>query len=227
MANYPIQPTGRQFPMNLWLIKEEEFDQFTYTGGKVIYIVEEPAPRYRTHPAIITAGALLPPIDAIQAELNGNIFESTALYDQYLKSQEADMYVSIMIAAGIKRIPIGIMFGKDELEMQFPKMFIDHLYRMYGMVIGVQNQVPSYILEEAMPYDLAKLYCMNIIDYPTFMELHPKLPICDIVLSKMILEVNPYVKDKSLVSYMEYFENAKNRIQDNKGRFLYDPMVAI
>ena len=33
MANYP---------MGIWVINEDEFEEFTYTGGKVIYIVEEP-----------------------------------------------------------------------------------------------------------------------------------------------------------------------------------------
>ena len=56
MANYP---------MNIWVISEDEFDEFTFTGGKVIYIVEEPELRFTTHPAIITAGSLLPPFEAI------------------------------------------------------------------------------------------------------------------------------------------------------------------
>ena len=132
MANYP---------MNIWLINEDEFDHFTFTGGKVIYIAEEPAPRFKTHPAIITAGALLPPFEAIQMELDGNIIEAYMTYERYLMSEEADMYVSIIIAAALKQIPIGIMFGRDEINMQFPKLFIDFLFKAYGLVIGVNNKL--------------------------------------------------------------------------------------
>ena len=82
------------YPMNIWVISEQEFDEFTFTGGKVVYIVEEPDPKYSSHPAIVTAGALLPPVDAIRAELDGSIFESNAIYEQYLQREEADPYIS-------------------------------------------------------------------------------------------------------------------------------------
>lgn len=214
-------------PMNIWVITEEEFDQFTFTGGKVVYIVEEPAPRFKAHPAIITAGALLPPVDAIHAELDGNIHMSMAIYESYLMSEEADTYVSILIAAAIKQIPIGIMFGRDELNMQFPKMFIDFLYKAYGLVLGIKDKIYPYIVEEAMPSNLAKLYCMNIIDYPTFMEKHPPLPISPAVLSKMAIEVNPLVRNKNLDGYLEYFEHIKMATSKNGGRLPIDPMVPV
>lgn len=216
MANYPS---------NIWIVSENEFDQFAFTGGKVIYIVEEPAMRFKTHPAIITAGALLPPMEAIEAELNGNLFESNAIYERYLASEEANMYISILIAASIKQIPIGIMFGKDELNMQFPKMFIDFMFKAYGLVIGVNGKIHPYIMEEALPFDLAMLYNMNIIDYPTFMEKHPPLPINPMVISKMSIEINPLVKDKTFNGYLEYFETMKYHTAKNGGRFILDPMV--
>ena len=218
MANYP---------MNIWLITEDEFDHFTFTGGKVIYIAEEPAPRFKTHPAIITAGVLLPPFEAIQAELDGNIAESFMMYEMYLMSEDADTYISIIIAAALKQIPIGIMFGRDEINMQFPKMFIDFLFKHYGLVIGVSNKLVPYIMEEALPNNLAKLYCMNVIDYPTFMEKHPDLPINPIVISKMAIEVNPWVYTKDINGYLEYFEHVKSDTRRNGGRVPIDPMVPI
>lgn len=217
MANYPS---------NIWIITEDEFDQFTFTGGKVIYIAEEPSPRFKSHPAIITAGALLPPMEAIQAELDGNLFESSAIYERYLLSEESSMYISILIAASIKQIPIGIMFGRDELNMQFPKMFIDFIYKAYGLVIGINGKIHPYIVEETLPYDLAMLYSMNIIDYQTFMEKHPPLPINPMVISKMAIEINPLVYDKSFNGYLEYFEVVKSCTARNGGKFAIDPMVS-
>ena len=191
----------------------------------MVYIVEEPHPRFATHPAIITAGALLPPIDAIQAELDGNMFESVAMYENYLQKEEADPYISILIAAALKQIPIGIMFGRDELNMQFPKMLIDFVYKYYGLVFGIKNKIQPYIIEEMLPIDLAKLYNMNIIDYPTFMEKHPPLPIHGMAISKMAYEVRPIVKTKDFQSYVEYFEMVKNAIYNNGGKYLVDPLV--
>lgn len=218
MANYP---------MNIWVITEDEFDEFTFTGGKVIYIVEEPDLKFSTHPAIITAGALLPPFEAIQAELDGNIFESNAIYEQYLQKEEADPYISIIIAAALKQIPIGIMFGRDELNMQFPKMLIDFVYRFYGLVFGIKGKVQPYIMEEALPLDLAKLYLMNIIDYPTFMEKHPSLPINQMAISKLAYEVRPVVKSKDVQHFTEYFEMVRRAVYENGGKFLIDPLEGV
>ena len=218
MANYP---------MNIWVITEDEFDEFTFTGGKVIYIVEEAQPKYLTHPAIITAGALLPTVEAIQAELDGNMFQSVALYEEYLQKEDADPFVSIIIAAALKQIPIGIMFGKDEMNMHFPKMFIDFMYRFYGLVFGIKNKVQPYIVEHMLPIDLAKLYMMNIIDYPTFMEKHPPLPIDPMIISKLAYDIRPAVKIKDMEHFIEYFESVKNEIYKNGGKFLIDPLEAL
>lgn len=218
MANYP---------MNIWVVNEDEFDEFTFTGGKVIYIVEEPEPKFVTHPAIITAGALLPPLEAIQNELDGNIFQSVMIYEDYLQKMEADPFISVIIAAALKQIPIGIMFGKDELNMQFPKMFIDFMYKYYGLVFGIKNKVQPYIVEEMLPIDLAKLYIMNMIDYPTFMEKHPPLPICEMAISKLAYDVKPPVMVKDMKHFIEYFEWIKNEIYKNGGKFLIDPLEGL
>lgn len=217
MSNYPI---------NIWLIDESEFEKFTFTGGKVIYIVEEPSTIYKNHPAIVTAGALLPPIEGISAELENDIIIANSIYCEYLLREDADLFVSTIIAAAIQQVPIGIMFGRDELNMQFPKMFIDFLYHYYGLVIGIQNKVIPYIEESFMPFDLAKLYNMNIIDYKTFMMKHPNIQIHPSVISKLAYEINPVVKEKDYNNYAEYFEYVKNTIQKDK-KFLVDPLEGI
>lgn len=217
MANYPT---------NTWVISENEFDEFTCTGGKVVYIVEEPDPMYATHPAIVTAGALLPPIEAIQAELDGRMFEANSIYEQYLQREEADPYISILLAASIQGIPIGIMFGRDENNMQFPKMLLDFVYNYYGLVFGLKDKILPYVEESYLPFDLAKLYNMNIIDCKTFMTRHRSLPIHDMAISKLAFELNPIVAEKDIQHYRDYFEMLKNEIH-NAGRYLIDPLEAL
>lgn len=213
------------YPSNMWIVSENEFDQFVINGGKVVYIAEEPDLKYRSHPAIITAGALLPPFEAIQAELDDDIMTSNSIYSAYLNSQEASMYVSIVIAAAIKQIPIGIMFGKDELNMQFPKMLINFFFNNFGIVFGVANKVMPYIVKEAMPFNLALLYNMNIIDYRTFMEKHPPLPINPMCVSKLAIDINPWIQDKSFNGYLNYFEYIKECTLSNNRNLVIDPMV--
>lgn len=215
------------YPINIWVIDENEFEEFTFTGGKVIYIVEEPKQIFATHPAIITAGALLPPVDAIQAELNGSMFEANAIYTQYLLSEEADPFISIIVAAGIlNNTPIGIMFGKDEMEMQFPKMFLDFIYKYYGIVPGLKGKLSPFIAEEMLPWDLAKAYIMNMITYEDFMVKHPPLPINPAAISKMAYEEKPLVAVRDFDHYYAYFEHVKNTVLAHGGKFSIDPMVS-
>lgn len=212
---------------NIWLVYPETFEPFTFTGGKIVYITEEAEPIFRTHPAIITASALLPPIEAIQAELDGRMFESVTLYEQYLQQEEADPYISILVAAAIRQIPIGIMFGKEEMEsLKFPMMFIDFLYKAYGLVVGIPEKIKPAIMEQALPFDLGKLYSMNIIDAKEFMLKHPNLPMHPLAMSKLIYDFNPAVKEKNLQSYTEYFQQWRAAIAES-GKFLMDPMVAL
>lgn len=216
------------YPIKIWIVSENEFDQFTFTGGKVIYIADEPGVKFNSHPAITTAGMLLPPIDAIQAELDGNLAVAETIYSQYLLNTEANIYINILLAAAIQQVPVGIMFGRDELNMQFPKMLIDFLYRNYGMVIGVANKLSPYIEVEYMPIVLAILYMADMIDYKTFMEKHPPLPIMgNMVLSKMVMEENPPVIEKTYEEYYKYFEYVKDSTIKLGGHLPISPMVTV
>ena len=116
------------YSSNMWLIGHNEFEGFTFTGGKVVYIAEDVEPIYKNHPAIITAAALLPPVEAVQAEFDDRLMDASMIYTQYLQGEEADPFISILVAAAIQKVPIGIMFGENEIDMQFPKVFIDFLY---------------------------------------------------------------------------------------------------
>lgn len=212
-------------PSNIWLVSEEEFDNFTYTGGKVIYIVEEPKALFIKHPATITAGILLPPVEAINAELDGFGDAAYSMYSQYLDQTEAAIYVNIILAAAISGNPIGLMFGKDELELQFPKMFINYLYNKFGLVIGITNKVQPYIEESFMPFVLATLMIADMIDYPTFIMLHPaNYPILPMVIPKLVQEVRPILSKGE--TYEMYFERMKSE-SHRRGRFVCDPFMKL
>lgn len=209
-------------PSNIWLVTEEEFDNFTYTGGKVIYIVEEPKALFIKHPATITAGVLLPPVEAIHAELDGFGDTAYSIYEQYLKQSEAAIYVNILLTAAVLGNPIGLMFGKDELELDFPKMFINYLYNNYGLVIGVANRIQSYIEEAFMPVVLATLMNADMIDYPAFIMLHPvNYPILPMVIPKLVNEIRPLLSKGE--TYEMYFDRMKNE-SHRRGRLVRDPL---
>ena len=216
------------YSTNIWLITEQEFDQFVMNtnGGTVVYIAEESDIRFRNHPCIVPANILNPPVQSVQAELDGNLDQANFMYEQYLVSEEVEIFVRIIMAACVKRNPIAIMFGKDECNMKSPKMFINFLYNRYGIVVGIYGKINPYIEVGHMPTNLAILYCTNMIDYPSYLCLHPDLPLDQISLPKLILEENPLVKDKSFEGYLEYFER-RRRTCTEQGRFIIDPLMGV
>lgn len=216
------------YPTNIWLITESEFDQFVFSnnGGMVIYIAEEINPRFINHPCIIPSNILNPPVQAVQAELDGNLEQANFMYDQYLMSEDIEVFVRIIMAACIKRTPIAIMFGRDEVNMQSSSMFINFLFKRYGIVVGINGKLNPYIDINHIPEDLAIMYCTDMIDYPAYMCMHPDLPIAQISLPKLIVDVNPYVIDKSFAGYLDYFERKKNSCREY-GTFIIDPLMGV
>lgn len=216
------------YPANIWLISEQEAEQFIFStnGGTIIYIAEEIDPRFVNNPCIVTAGVLNPPVAAIHLELDGNIDQANLIYDQYLMSEEIEMFVRIIMAACVKNRPIAIMFGKDELNMKSPSMFINFLFKKYGIVVGIKDKIMPYIDVYRMPDNLAILYCTNMIDYPSYMCMHPDLPLAQISLPKLIAEVSPAIDDRTFPGYLEYFEH-RRRICAKYGKFIIDPLRGV
>lgn len=215
------------YPNNIWVINEEDIRDFGYNGGKVIYIADEPNPEISNNPFIVTAGVLLPPFEAIQAELDDNIEQAIGIYEMYLSNSEANMYIISLVAAALKQIPIGILFGRDEKNMQFPNIFINFLYKYYGIVLGIKNMMNPYIEYSYMPIILAKLYSFNLIDYPTFFLMHPiDLPIQDYIISKLVFEVQPLVDEKTHECFKKYFEEVVKYTR-SQNRFIEDTMKGV
>ena len=212
------------YPCNIWVINETDIREFGYTGGKIIYIVDTPEPEFANNPFIVTAGALLPPFEAIQAELDDDIEKSIFLYESYLQEGEPSLYIASIIAACVNNIPIGILFGKDEQNMQFPKVFINFLFKYCGIVLGVKDKVRPYILDSFMPINLAKIYAYNLISYESFILKHPvDAPIHDSIIPKLAYDINPFVMEQNHENYKKYFENVI-RISHIHNRIPIEPL---
>lgn len=216
------------YPANIWLITEQDAEQFIFStnGGIIIYIAEDVDPRFINNPCIVTAGVLNPPVAAIHMELDGNIEQANIMYDQYLMSEEIEAFVRIIMAACVKNKAIAIMFGKDELNMKSPSMFINFLFKRYGIVVGIKDKIMPYIDVYHMPDNLATLYCTNMIDYPSYLCMHPDLPLSHVSLPKLILEESPAIDDRTFPGYIEYFEH-RRRICAECGTFIMDPLRGV
>ena len=84
IPNVNLMLNGDVTRKDIWFIGEEDFDSFMAAGGeRAIYIVEEPLPDIAANPSVVGAPTLLPPIEAMDAELNGDYQTAEAIYVKY------------------------------------------------------------------------------------------------------------------------------------------------
>lgn len=215
-------------PSSIWLVDENNFDKFILGGAKVVLIAEDPG-ILANHPSVVTGGCLLPSIEALTAELDGDIPKAEFLYQQELTTSVQDKYIAIILAAAVSNVTLGIMFGKDEKNMHFPTTLINFLYQVYGLIVGVDkgaNTLYPDLMVDMLPIVLAKLYLMDIISMAKFIMLHPDRPIHEHAIQKLIYELNPPVKQKTLECYEEYFHDFIESCK-SKGALLVDPLVGL
>lgn len=213
-------------PIHLCYVNENHQIDFLNSGGKLIFIAESDSinPEMRNHPLINSATALLPPFEAVQSFFNDDIYAARDIYASYLATEIPDRYIAIMVTAAMfGNNLIGISFGKDEMQTEFPAMFINILQDNYGIIVSENG---SIILNDALPPMLARLYSYGYIDYMTFMTNHPVNPINPNIIPKLAYDINPCVPVKDYQHYEEYFNYVKEAMrQANKP--LIDPLVSI
>ena len=112
-------------PCNIWLLETPEMViDYSFRGGRVVFITEDVDPILDSIPNKISAKILLPPFEATELELDGRINESSAIYFRYLSSMEPAEYISVIIAGVVQGLNIGIYFGEQLRDMKFPIMHI-------------------------------------------------------------------------------------------------------
>lgn len=212
--------------IRLYYVSENHQVEFLNSGGKLIFIAESDSivPEMRNHPLISSATALLPPCEAVQALFNDDRYAARDIYAAYLATEIPDRYIAIMVTAAMfGNNLIGISFGKDELQTEFPAMFMNILQDNYGIIVAEQG---SIILNDALPSMLARLYGYGYIDYMTFMTNHPTNPIDMNIIPKLAYDINPCVPVKDFQHYEEYFNYVKEAMRQAH-KPLIDPLVSI
>ena len=222
------------YPSNIWLlVTNNEVMMHLATGGKIIYIGEELPTELVGHPSVVTAGVLLPPIESIQAEIDGRYDIAEDIYNKYLQSSSPSQYLNIILAAAIRNIKIGILFGEDEDNFKFPDVFVNYLYRMYGIVLGLTNMdgyfssvIPS-IEEGFIPGDLAILYMSGIIDSEEFIMRTPVGHLDYNAVYRLLAELTPVLDPNDPDYYIQATRYLNNYISQCKssGKILVDPLV--
>lgn len=201
------------FPL---LITEEEARHFMYSGGMVVMVCEDAPSDLANSPNALKASILLPPYEAVSAELDGNENDAYTLYTRHLVgNDEAAMYILILYLSLYRGRPVGVYFGPQVMEMRYPQFFMMHLQDCFGLTMGDPGNLGS-MNEMFHPFvaELClKLNLISSLEYimmmPEGIDIYPDalirlaidyrppidLALRETCLGKYLEELNEYFKD--------------------------------
>jgi hypothetical protein len=162
---------------------------------KIISMSEERDidPRY-----VLSGTILLPPIEAIIAEVDGNEQKYDMIYSRYLFSSNVKEYMASILAYLYKGGKLLLYFPVKEYNNSINKL-LGALLTMYGIHVGIigdpnkDNATCYYDSNlEAFQLDLIYFYT-GIIDWREYLYYYPiNIPISDQMMNILFNNIRPY-----------------------------------
>lgn len=223
-------------PISAWIIQSrEEADNLLISGGKLILITEDipdylNSPQYGT--SCIKANSLLPSYEAVSCYLDGDYMGFSNSYKQMLMQPESSIYFATIISAIINSIPIGFIFGTEEIEAVSTIEFLNFMLAMYGIKLGhllpYREELPipnGFMSGDYTTNNMSLLYMNNLLTPYEYLFIIPDDNIPYDCMQKLIFEIRPLVRNLSdMGEYIEYFSNMKKSMRTSN-TVLIDPMV--
>lgn len=211
---------------NVWLLDSPEMVlNYSLQGGRVVFITEDADPRLEYIPNKLSAKILLPPYEVVDAELDGRLEEAEVRYYNYLSTLEPADYISVMLAAMVTGVPLGLYFGSEIKDLRYPSMFINFLYNQKGVIVGYRDVQPQ-ILDNYLPMVLSEIYGRGLLTVDKFMTYMPEnVDIPNIIIPMLASELLP---PKSFIKNGDFNGYFKNLIKEMKkaNKYLYSPIIA-
>ena len=186
---------------NLMFVREM---MYTPNNNLKIITLDELGSVPTDHPNVLSGTCLLPPIDALMAEADGN----EELYDSiYMTYFSEDSYVIEFMAALLMYLYKGgdLLLYYPELDTNTAPKLSWVLWVRYGISIGIVNQRPHQYDMQALPIWLNEIYFRDGMSYRDYLRLMP-----DEVL--MCLSTNPII-DKLLLDIAPLGDSFNSKIE--------------
>ena len=185
-----------------------------YAGFKVIALTEN----NNFGGAVLPGTTLLPPYEALMHEVENDFMGFRQIYTMHLAKKENDMFICAIIRALMEGINIALYVPKDEAELMFSKVLVQYLSDVYGISILPSGSVYNIAFDAGL---LTKLYVYELITKDEFFILYPaniNLINDPFLIQKLMMEMNPYIEDKTGLGYYNYFNNYMMQIKNNGNR---------
>jgi hypothetical protein len=194
-----------------------------------IVVFGETAPTCIPTEYIIPASILLPPYEALEAEIDGNLEKYGYIYSAHLQTKEASEFIAVLILAVLRGANILLYITLDELELSYCNFFLAYMYNKYGIAIGTHKSPFSYEgqVNEMFDWILCnELYRFDLIKTDEYFTLFPAcatiIPEYNVI--KLANEINPYTNIPiNHELYHQYFIDYINRVKQ-AGVVLINPI---
>ena len=164
------------------------------------------------------ASVLLPPPEAVMMELDNNLQGFKESYYMHLSQKEPTAFISLILRAIYNGRNILLYLTKQESQLSYINVFMQFFHEFFGITIGTQFN-PYYFDTRFYPVVLNMLFLNDLMTAEEYILELPKdifINVPDIVI-KLAKELNPYVANKTLDGYIEFFNKYKMKVnQYNK-----------
>lgn len=223
-------------PIYAWVIQTiEEANQILLAGGKII-IISETIPEYLNSPqygtSCLMANDLLPDYQAVDLYINSGIEDFSAKYFAMLDSPACTVYFATILAAIVNSIPLGFIFGTEQIEVDSMMEMLRYLELKFGIKLGhlspLNGEPPiatGMINTEYVAANFVFLYMNSLLTSEEFLMIYPtQYPIPIDAINKLSIELKPVVSDPyNIQCYIEYFETIRRGMISSK-KPLIDPL---
>lgn len=117
------------------------------------------------------ATILLPPYTETMLQLDGNINEFAPRYISYLGSPDVRRYLSMIFLGMVKGMNFIMYIGRDETQLPFYYVLLDHFLSFYGIAVGEFNK--QFVHDISNPNVDLLLYEQNVISPNAFLTFYP------------------------------------------------------
>lgn len=158
---------------------------------------------------------LLPPYEAVAAKLDGNIEQFNNVYVSYLSQSEPLMFMSIVLRALYNGKNILLYITKDELQMGYMNTLAQYFRYNFGIIFGSEHN-QYYFDHNYLPQALSIMYMNDLMTgYELLSSFPPNIDLRVVnvnMVSKLAIEISPYIESGDMDSYANYFNSYINNI---------------
>lgn len=184
-------------------------DSMIIPNSKIISLDEEDSVIEMSstlNPAVIKGSMLLPPIEALWAEADGDENAFNSHYYRHLIDKDCVDFFSTLITFVYNGGSI-LIFTK-ELNNVHIKFLYKFFLEAYGLDLGIPTVKPFGFDIKCIPIYLISMYQLGTITPQEFLLNFPfEIPLSDMIYVKLILDLDPYASiDRDIMEKKAYID---------------------